>query len=809
MIELFPYQRDLVAEFYDAVDCGRRRILIVCPTGGGKTIIAGEIIRRRTAEFKRTCFIAHRDELLTQARDKLRKFDIGSGIIKAGRDKDARPQSLVQVCGIQTLYARAIRGDRMELPPADDLWIDECHRARAMTYTKLIEAYPNAVIVGLTATPCRGDGRGLGNIFEVMLQAPQVGELIAQGYLCKLRIFAPPPPDLRGIAISQGDYVINQLSERMNTDVLVGDFILHWLRHAGRRRTVVYAVDIKHSIHLVDEMLKSGIRAEHLDGTTPQAQREAILERLRTGETEVVSNCMVLTEGFDLPDLGCIGICRPTRSLGLFRQMVGRGVRSTEGKRDCVARDTLILTDKGEVKIQDVTTNHRVWDGREFVNHAGAVCKGIQMVITHDGITATPDHEVMTNDGWKRLEEAHRRHLRITRSGFAECPIWIATNHFEKNRRRQLQAAGRSEVRPMFGRSHGSLQQSQKAAEYGSLSILQRQKTSHGAVLAVPTLPRAAEPLSESIGSLLQPIWRTWNRVQIHRPQRSSDLDSRESWNRGSLNATRQDKQRWSLRTEQSALGASCAEREQQHQSSRKPKTIHQFPRTISRNTIRRPHIKWPDQRGAVGQTNCRPMATTIEQTEREVWDILNAGPLQRFTANGRLVHNCVILDHSGGVHRHGRPDDAIEWTLDVDKRASNPRHEARLREFPDNPWTECRECGEQRMRGEACPNCGYMPKPPGRAVDVIDGDLIELGATRKAELDRKLFYLELRGHQLGARKKDGSLYASGWAAQQFKTKFGHFPPWGWNNEAPTEPSIQTRRWIRSRQIAWAKSRSA
>jgi len=170
---------------------------------------------------------------------------------------------------------------------------------------------------------------------------------------------------------------------------------------------------------------------------------------------------------------------------------------------------------------------------------------------------------------------------------------------------------------------------------------------------------------------------------------------------------------------------------------------------------------------------------------------------------------NVIILDHAGNTLRHGRPDDPIEWTLESDQRAINKKHEARLREFPDNPWVECKGCGEQRMRGEACPNCGYMPKPPGRAVDVVDADLVELGATRRAELDRKVFFLELRGHQLGARKRDGSLYAAGWAAQQFRTKFGHFPPWAWNNEAPIEPSIETRRWIRSRQIAWLRARQA
>jgi DNA repair protein RadD len=184
----------------------------------------------------------------------------------------------------------------MELPPADLLVIDECHHARAMTYQKIVAAYPNAIIVGLTATPCRGDGRGLGNVFEAMLETPQIGELIKLDHLVKLKIFAPPPPNLRGVEVaSTGDYVINQLSDRMNTDPLVGDVVEHWLKHAQRRRTVVFAVDIAHSVHITDELVKSGVRAEHLDGTTPQDEREAILGRLASGETEVV----VKLHGFD------------------------------------------------------------------------------------------------------------------------------------------------------------------------------------------------------------------------------------------------------------------------------------------------------------------------------------------------------------------------------------------------------------------------------------------------------------------------------------------------------------------------------
>src|SRR5262249_19324894 len=167
---------------------------------------------------------------------------------------------------------------------------------------------------------------------------PQIGELINLGHLVKLKIFAPPPPDLRGVEVaSTGDYVVNQLSDRMAP--LVGDFVEHWLRHAQRRRTVAFSVDVRHSVDIVNELLKSGVGAEHLDASTSQHDREAILARLASGETEIVSNVGILTEGFDLPDIGCIALVRPTRSLGLFRQMIGRGLRPAEGKSDVIVLD--------------------------------------------------------------------------------------------------------------------------------------------------------------------------------------------------------------------------------------------------------------------------------------------------------------------------------------------------------------------------------------------------------------------------------------------------------------------------------------
>ena len=201
------------------------------------------------------------------------------------------------------------------------------------------EAYPNAILLGLTATPCRGDGRGLGSIFETLIECPQVPELIDQGYLVRTRVYAPIDPDLRGVRTVAGDYHEGQLGDRMDRVELIGDIATHWHRYGERRKTVCFAVSVNHSVHIRDEFIKSGVRAEHIDGSTPKAERDASLERLASGEIELITNCMVLTEGWDMPEVGCCILARPTRKMSLFRQMVGRVLRPAEGKSDAIVLD--------------------------------------------------------------------------------------------------------------------------------------------------------------------------------------------------------------------------------------------------------------------------------------------------------------------------------------------------------------------------------------------------------------------------------------------------------------------------------------
>ena len=337
MTELRAYQVQVKDDVQRAVETGRKHVIAVAPTGSGKTIVAAEIIKEAVANGKRVLVLAHTREIIRQTSIKLYGYDIEHGIIQAGLV--ANPERPVQVASIQTLWTRAMRLERMPLPPAEWLIIDEAHHCPAQTYRTIIDAYPQAVLLGLTATPCRGDGRGLGNIFDIIVECPQVAELIEQKYLVRTRVYAPTNPDLRGVETRQGDYVELQLAGRMDRDNLVGDIVSHWHRYGERRKTVCFAVNVAHSIHLRDEFIKSGVRAEHIDGGTPKPERDAALTRLQTGETELITNCMVLTEGWDMPEVGCGILARPTKKMGLYRQMVGRLLRPAPGKCNAIVLD--------------------------------------------------------------------------------------------------------------------------------------------------------------------------------------------------------------------------------------------------------------------------------------------------------------------------------------------------------------------------------------------------------------------------------------------------------------------------------------
>ena len=325
----------------DTIAVLHKNPVLVAPTGSGKTVMATALVERLAVP---TIWMAHRKELIEQAAHRLEAHGLTTGIVMAGFPPF--PLAQVQVASVQTLVRR-------DKPNAEIIIIDECHHAAAGTYREIIEAYPGVPIVGLTATPFRLDGKGLGDMFGELVIAASTNELCDSGVLHRPKVWASKSPDLRGIKITAGDYNLKSLAEKTNTDDLNADIIETWQKHAAGKRTVAFAVNIEHSIAIADAFQAAGVPAEHLDGTTGRDQRGEILRRLRTGETLVVSNCMVLTEGWDLPALECAIIARPTASLNLHLQMIGRIMRSADGKAGAI-----VLDHAGNHHVHGLVTRH-------------------------------------------------------------------------------------------------------------------------------------------------------------------------------------------------------------------------------------------------------------------------------------------------------------------------------------------------------------------------------------------------------------------------------------------------------------------
>lgn len=322
-------------------------IVLQAPTGSGKTVMAAAVADYYLQKHQRVLFLLPRRELVDQTADKFDAigYDFGNdyGIIMAGEEMTYWTLGCpLQIASKDTLHARTKSG-RIELPEAALLIVDECHLSLSPTWLKLIDHYKEqgTHILGLTATPARGDGRGLGEAYSMMVQAPMVSELMNMGHLSRATYYAPTQVDLDGIAFDRKkhDYNETQLQERMSQQHIVGDIVEHWLKLAGGRRTVVFCAGVKHSILVRDRFRSQGIKADHVDGMTDINERKAIFDRFRSGETQVLTNCMVATYGFDLPEMDCVVLARPTQSIILHLQMLGRGLRTAEGKEDCLVLD--------------------------------------------------------------------------------------------------------------------------------------------------------------------------------------------------------------------------------------------------------------------------------------------------------------------------------------------------------------------------------------------------------------------------------------------------------------------------------------
>ena len=334
MSDLRPYQLSALDGLRASFRAGKRAPVLVAPCGSGKTHIAKAIIDGAVAKGNQVLFLAPRRELIYQTSAKLDEARIRHGIVMAGEEPDMMAQ--VQVACVPTLHRRL---QRTHLPPAQVVICDEAHLFVARTTQEILDQYPDAIKIGLTATPCRGDGRGLGEIFDDLVMGPKIPELIAGGYLVQPRYFAPSTPDLAGIKIQMGDYNQTQLGERMDKDRLIGDVVTNWFRLASDRQTIVFGVNIAHAMHLCERFIEAGVKAEHLDSTTPNEERREIFQRFSNGDTQVLTNCQIFSYGIDCPPASACVLAHPTKSLARYVQAVGRVLRPYPGKQNCLVID--------------------------------------------------------------------------------------------------------------------------------------------------------------------------------------------------------------------------------------------------------------------------------------------------------------------------------------------------------------------------------------------------------------------------------------------------------------------------------------
>lgn len=353
---LWPDQIELHARAKAALAAGHTRILIQGATGFGKTVVAAHMLKNAKDRSYRAWFIVHRRELVEQSWETLTTAaGVPVGITAAGFQ--GQRHEAIQICLVNSLARRW----HLMPPPQLIIW-DEAHHSAAGSWAKIHAAFPNAVHVGLTATPQRLDGAGLGEWFQVLIVGPSVAELIAKGKLSPYRLYAPAGADLSFVHTIGGDYNKKELNVAMQQSPVVGDALAHYQKYAMGKRAVAFTWSIESSKEIAARFNAAGIAAVHIDGETPDAERKRAIDNFRTGRIKVLSNVEIISEGFDLPAIEAAFLLRPTKSLSLYLQQVGRALRTFPGKTEA-----LIFDHAGNCRTHGLPDDEREWslEGRK------------------------------------------------------------------------------------------------------------------------------------------------------------------------------------------------------------------------------------------------------------------------------------------------------------------------------------------------------------------------------------------------------------------------------------------------------------
>ena len=406
--ELRPYQQQARDRIHAEWDAGHTRTLLVLPTGTGKTIVFASVAADQVRAGDRVLILAHRGELLEQAADKLQR---STGLVSAVEKAESTCLNSwfrVVVGSVQTLQRTA----RLERFPRDyfgTIIIDEAHHAITDGYRRILDYFSGAKVLGVTATPDRGDMRNLGEVFDSLAFEYKLTDAIKEGYLCKIMAQTIPLQlDITSVTMSGGDYAVGDLGTAL--DPYLEQIAAEMARRCKSRKTVVFLPLIKTSQKFRDLLNTYGFRAAEVNGQSDD--RRQVLADFDAGKYNVLCNSMLLTEGWDCPSVDCVVVLRPTKVRSLYSQMVGRGTRLSPGKTDLLLLDFLWMTDKHELcRPADLVCEDRTV-ARQMTEHLAET--GCPEDIEEAAAQASEDVVAQREEALaKQLEEQRRKKAKL------------------------------------------------------------------------------------------------------------------------------------------------------------------------------------------------------------------------------------------------------------------------------------------------------------------------------------------------------------------------------------------------------------
>lgn len=407
-MELRPYQEAARQAIHTQWNSGVQRTLLVLPTGTGKTIVFAAVVEDAVRAGRRVLILAHRGELLDQAADKIRRSTGLASAVEKAESSCLGSWYRVVVGSVQSLQ----RPQRLEQFPHDyfgTIVIDEAHHAITDGYRHVLDWFHEAAVLGVTATPDRGDMRNLGEVFGSLAYEYKLTEAIRDGFLC--RILAQTLPlklDISTVGMSGGDYAVGELGGAL--DPYLDQIAAEMARYCKDRKTVVFLPLIKTSQKFRDILNAHGFNAAEVNGQS--ADRAEVLADFEAGKYNVLCNSMLLTEGWDCPSVDCVVVLRPTKVRSLYSQMVGRGTRLSPGKKDLLLLDFLWLTDRHELcRPADLICEDRAVAQQMTDNLAAAACpEDIEDAAKQAGEDVVAQREEALA---KQLAEQRRKRARL------------------------------------------------------------------------------------------------------------------------------------------------------------------------------------------------------------------------------------------------------------------------------------------------------------------------------------------------------------------------------------------------------------